>query len=165
MAGSAVAAEEIGLRATLVPYLADGEGYDYFETLDSTRRLLEAHRTAAEGRVRTWVGLEHLFYCRSETLRCACELADEFDTGLHVHSSESIWEVQESLRRYGHRPIEELFDRGLLGPRTVVAHAVWLDDREIRILAETGTSVAHCPCSNMKLASGAARRRNAHGRH
>src|SRR5207248_122894 len=78
-------------------------------------------------------------------------------TGLHVHSSESIWEVQESLRRYGHRPIEELFDRGLLGERTVVAHAVWLDDREIRILAETDTSVVHCPCSNMKLASGAAR--------
>ena len=49
--------------------------------------------------MRTWVGLEHLFYCRPETLRRARELADEFDTGLHVHSSESIWEVQESLRR------------------------------------------------------------------
>src|ERR1700716_2263968 len=68
-----------------------------------------------------------------------------------------MWEVQEALRRYGRLPIERLFGLGVLGPRTVVAHAVWLDDREIAILATTGTSVAHCPCSNMKLASGAAR--------
>ncbi len=65
MEGSAAAAETIGLRATLVPYVADGE-FDYFETLESNRRLLETHRTAADGRVRTWVGLEHLFYCSEQ---------------------------------------------------------------------------------------------------
>jgi len=84
-------------------------------------------------------------------------LAEEFDTGIHTHSSETIWEVEESLRRFGRRPIAEFFNRGILGPRTVVAHCVWLDDREIRLLAETGTGVAHCPCSNMKLSSGPAR--------
>jgi 5-methylthioadenosine/S-adenosylhomocysteine deaminase len=155
--GAASAAETLGLRATLVPYVADEVGYDYFETLDSNRRLLESHRVAADGRVRTWVGLEHLFYCTPETVRLAGALADEFNTGLHVHSSEIMWEVQESLRRYGRRPIERLFDLNVLSARTVVAHAVWLDDREIAILAATGSSVAHCPCSNMKLASGAAR--------
>jgi 5-methylthioadenosine/S-adenosylhomocysteine deaminase len=82
---------------------------------------------------------------------------DEFGTGLHTHSSESIWEVEESLKRWGRRPIEVFYDRGILGPRTVVAHAVWLSDREIELLAQTGTSVAHCPTSNMKLASGPAR--------
>src|SRR4029077_12497898 len=81
----------------------------------------------------------------------------EFDTGIHTHSSETIWEVQESLKRFGARPIEEMSRRGILGPRTVIAHCVWLDDREIQLLAQTGTSVAHCPCSNMKLASGPAR--------
>lgn len=155
--GAASAAETLGLRATLVPYVADEVGYDYFETLDSNRRLLESHRVAADGRVRTWVGLEHLFYCTPETVRAAAALAEEFDTGVHVHSSEIMWEVQESLRRYGRRPIERLFDLNVLGARTVVAHAVWLDDREIAILAATGSAVAHCPCSNMKLASGAAR--------
>ncbi len=156
MEGSAAAAETIGLRATLVPYVADGE-FDYFETLASNRRLLETHRTAADGRVRTWVGLEHLFYCSEQCFRDALILAEEFDTGLHTHSSESIWEVQESLKRFGRRPLEVFHQRGILTERTVVAHCVWLDDREIQLLAQTGTAVAHCPCSNMKLSSGPAR--------
>jgi 5-methylthioadenosine/S-adenosylhomocysteine deaminase len=157
MEGSAAAAAQIGIRATLVPYVADESGYDYFETLESNRALLETTRTAANGRVRTWVGLEHLMYCTPACFAGAADLAAEFDTGLHTHSSESIWEVQESLKRWGRRPIEVMEQRGILGPRTVIAHCVWLDDREIRILAETGTAVVHCPCSNMKLASGAAR--------
>jgi 5-methylthioadenosine/S-adenosylhomocysteine deaminase len=157
MEGSAAAAERIGIRATLVPYVADAPGYDYFESIESNRRLLESTRVAADGRVRTWVGLEHLFYCTPGCFDDALKLVEEFDTGLHTHSSESIWEVQESLKRYGRRPIEVFFDRGILGERTVVAHCVWLDDREIELLARTGTAVAHCPCSNMKLSSGPAR--------
>ncbi len=160
MEGSARAAEHVGIRATLVPYVADEAGFDFFESLESNRQLLQTHRTAAEGRVRTWVGLEHLFYCTPEAFSAAAELADEFDTGIHTHSSETIWEVEESLRRFGRRPIAEFYNRGILGSRTVVAHCVWLDDEEIRLLAETGSSVAHCPCSNMKLSSGPARVRD-----
>jgi 5-methylthioadenosine/S-adenosylhomocysteine deaminase len=89
--------------------------------------------------------------------RDAAKLADEFDTGIHTHSSESIWEVQECLKQFGRRPIEEFYNRGILGPRTVIAHAVWLDDREVELVRQTGTAVTHCPCSNMKLASGPAR--------
>lgn len=157
MEGSAAAAASVGIRATLVPYVADAEGFDYFETIDSNRRLLETCRTAADGRVRSWVGLEHLFYCTPAAFRSAVALAQEFDTGIHTHSSESIWEVQESLKRYGRRPMEEMFNRGVLGERAVIAHCVWLDDREIELLARTSTAVAHCPCSNMKLSSGPAR--------
>jgi 5-methylthioadenosine/S-adenosylhomocysteine deaminase len=157
MEGSASAAGTVGIRATLVPYVADAEGFDYFESIESNRQLLESCRTAADGRVRSWVGLEHLFYCTPEAFRAAVELADEFETGIHTHSSESIWEVQESLKRFGARPIEEMFNRGVLSDRTVIAHCVWLDDREIALLAQTATAVAHCPCSNMKLSSGPAR--------
>jgi 5-methylthioadenosine/S-adenosylhomocysteine deaminase len=157
MEGSAEVAEDLGIRATLVPYVADEPGFDYFETIASNRRLLEAHRVSAGGRVRAWVGLEHLLYCTAECFAQATALIDEFDTGLHTHSSETIWEVEQSLERFGRRPIEVFYDRGILGPSTVVAHAVWLSDGEIDLLAQTGTSVAHCPCSNMKLSSGAAR--------
>ncbi|MGI9622498.1 MAG: amidohydrolase [Acidimicrobiales bacterium] len=155
MEGSAEAAEEVGIRATLAPYTADK--YDYFESLDSNRRLLESHLTAADGRVRSWVGLEHIFYCSSQMFRDAAALAEEFGTGIHTHSSESIWEVQECLRQFGTRPIEEFYNRGILGEDTVIAHGVWLDDREVQLLVQTGTAVTHCPCSNMKLSSGAAR--------
>ena len=155
MEGSAAAADAVGIRATLAPYTADL--YDYFETLETNRRLLESHLTAADGRVRSWVGLEHIFYCSPEMFRGAASLADEFGTGIHTHSSESIWEVQECLRQFGRRPIEEMFNRGILGSDTVIAHGVWLDDREVQLLVQTGTSVTHCPCSNMKTSAGPAR--------
>lgn len=157
MEGSAEAAGDIGLRATLVPYVADEEGYDYFESVESNRRLLEAVGCRDGARVRAWVGLEHLLYCSESCFETGRKMAAEFGCGIHTHSSETMWEVQESLERWGRRPLEVMYDRGILGPSTVVAHCVWLDDREIRILAETGAAVAHCPCSNMKLASGAAR--------
>jgi 5-methylthioadenosine/S-adenosylhomocysteine deaminase len=155
MEGSAEAADDVGIRATLAPYCADR--YDYFESIESNRRLLESHLVAADGRVRSWVGLEHIFYCSPEMFRSAAALAEEFGTGIHTHSSESIWEVEECLRQFGRRPIEEMYQRGILGPSTVIAHAVWLDDREVEVLAQTSTAMTHCPCSNMKLSSGAAR--------
>jgi 5-methylthioadenosine/S-adenosylhomocysteine deaminase len=155
--GSAEVAGRLGIRSTLVPYVADAEGYDYFESLDSNRALLADHRSSYDGRVRTWVGLEHLLYCTEKAFAGAVALAREYDTGIHTHSSETGWEVEESLRLFGHRPIHEFARRGLLEDgRCVIAHCVWLDDAEIAVLAETDTGVAHCPCSNMKLASGAA---------
>ena len=107
--------------------------------------------------MRAWVGLEHMLYCSAEMFGGAAALAEEFDTGIHTHSSETVWEVQESLRLFGRRPIEEFYNRGILGEQTVVAHCVWLDDREVELMARTGTAATHCPCSNMKLASGPAR--------
>jgi 5-methylthioadenosine/S-adenosylhomocysteine deaminase len=154
MERAAKAAEKVGIRATLAPYTADR--YDYFESLDSNRRLLDAIPKAVHGRVRAWVGLEHMFYCSPEMYRAAAALAEEFDTGIHTHASETKWEVEECLRQYGRRPIEVFQGLGILGNKTVLAHGVWLNDREVQILVQTGTAIAHCPCSNMKLASGIA---------
>ena len=154
MEGSARAAEEIGIRATLAPYTADK--YSWFDTMETNRRLLESHKSVADGRVRAWVGLEHMFYCSPEMFREAAALAEEFDVGIHTHSSETVWEVEESVRQFGKRPIEVFADRGILDGRAVIAHGVWLDDAEIDVCVERGTAVTHCPCSNMKLSSGAA---------
>ncbi len=156
MEGSAAVAATLGIRATLVPYVADLDGYDYFETIQTNRELLERCRSGADGRVRSWVGLEHLLYCSEEAFRAAAALAEEFDTGIHTHSSETTWEVEQSLERFGRRPIAEFEHRGILGPHAVVAHCVWVDDDEIAALARHETAVAHCPCSNMKLSSGPA---------
>jgi 5-methylthioadenosine/S-adenosylhomocysteine deaminase len=156
--GSAAVAGELGLRATLVPYAADAPGYDYFETMETSEALLDSVRSSPyDGRVRAWLGLEHLLYCTPAAFARAAALAAEYDVGIHTHSSETVWEVEESIRRFGHRPIHEIARRGVLDSgRAVIAHCVWLDDGEIDLLAATGTRVAHCPCSNMKLASGSA---------
>ncbi|HVM65268.1 MAG TPA: amidohydrolase [Acidimicrobiales bacterium] len=152
---AAAVAEDLGLRATLVPYVCDEEGYDYFETLDTNRALLD--RVGTGGRVRAWVGLEHLLYCTPRAYADAFRLAEEYGTHIHTHSSEQVLEVETIEARFGRRPIEELEARGTLeAGRCVIAHCVWLSDAELDILAATGTRVAHCPCSNMKLASGAA---------
>ncbi len=154
MEGSARAAEQIGIRATLAPYTADR--YGWFDTLETNRRLLETHRSVANGRIRAWVGLEHMFYCSPEMFRGAAALAEEFDVGVHTHSSETVWEVEESVRQHGKRPIEMFADWGILDGRAVIAHGVWLDETEVGICANRHTAVTHCPCSNMKLSSGAA---------
>lgn len=155
--GSADAADQVGIRATLVPYVADVGDFDYFESLDSTLELLRTHRTASDGRVRSWVGLEHIFYCSPEAFRAAAALAEEYETGLHTHANESLWEVEESIRQFGRRPVEQFHGYGILGERSVLAHCCWLDDHEIDLIAAAGTSVVHCPASNMKLSSGVAR--------
>ena len=149
-------ADTLGLRATLVPYVCDGPSLDYFETLATNRELLE--QIGASGRVRAWVGLEHLLYCTEPAYKEALALARRFDTGIHTHSSEQVLEVESVLAEFGRRPIHEIAARGLLEDgRCVVAHCVQLDDSELDVLASTGSRVAHCPCSNLKLASGVAR--------
>jgi 5-methylthioadenosine/S-adenosylhomocysteine deaminase len=98
-----------------------------------------------------------MFYAVPAAWKRATAIAREYGVGLHTHSNESRFDVEETHRRYGLRPVEALEKFGLLdAPRVLLAHGVWLDDREIAILAARGVGVAHNPVSNMKLASGAA---------
>jgi 5-methylthioadenosine/S-adenosylhomocysteine deaminase len=157
MDGSARAAAAIGNRSVLVPYVGEHPDYDYFETFETNERLLEEWHHGCDDRIHVWVGLEHAFYATEDKYRLAVDLAKKFDTGFHTHSNEAQAEVKEMDRRYGLRPIEALREFGLFEPANVLlAHCVWLDDQEIRIIAESGVSVAHNPVSNMKLASGIA---------
>ncbi|MDD5331124.1 MAG: amidohydrolase family protein, partial [Sulfuricella sp.] len=80
--------------------------------------------------------------------------AEQLDLPIHIHLHETLDEVAESLRQYQVRPLERMHRLGLLGPNLIAAHMVQLDNQEIRQLAEHGCHVAHCPSSNLKLASG-----------
>ena len=82
--------------------------------------------------------------------------ADKLDVPVHVHLHETAEEIQESVAAHGMRPIRRLQGAGLLSPHLVAVHAVHLNDEEIGLLAEHGCHVAHCPTSNLKLASGIA---------
>ncbi|CAB3802126.1 amidohydrolase family protein [Pararobbsia alpina] len=157
MEGSARAADELGIRAVLVPYVAEHPEHDYFETLDSNEQLIRRWHGAANGRLSVWVGLEHMFYAVPAAWERAVAMSREYGVGLHTHSNESRFDVEETQRRYGMRPLEALEKFGLLGAHKVLlAHCVWLSDEEIRLMQAHGVGVAHNPTSNMKLASGAA---------
>jgi len=83
-------------------------------------------------------------------------LADELDVPIHVHVHETRAEIDESLKQFGVRPLARLMRLGLIGPNLIAVHAVHLDAMEIELLAAHGCSIAHCPTSNLKLASGIA---------
>jgi 5-methylthioadenosine/S-adenosylhomocysteine deaminase len=80
--------------------------------------------------------------------------AQQLDTPIHVHLHETLQEIADSEAAFGMRPIERLDRLGLIGAETIAVHAVHLDDRDIETLARRGAHVAHCPSSNLKLASG-----------
>jgi 5-methylthioadenosine/S-adenosylhomocysteine deaminase len=82
--------------------------------------------------------------------------AGELDIPVHIHLHETAQEVSDSVARHGVRPLARLEQAGLLGPGLIAVHGVHLDDAEIGLFARHGCSVAHCPSSNLKLASGIA---------
>ncbi len=99
----------------------------------------------------------HALYTNSDAdLRACRRLANKYDVPLVIHLSETKRENDENRAKRGMSPTRTLDALGVLDGRTVAAHGVWLDDADIRILKTKGTGVAHCPSSNMKLASGIA---------
>ncbi|MBS74587.1 amidohydrolase [Variovorax sp. Varisp41] len=157
MEGSARAAADLGIRAVLVPYVAEHPEHDYFETLDANEALIERWHGGAQGRIQVWVGLEHMFYATPPAWRRCAEISRRHRVGFHTHSNESRFDVEETLRRHGMRPIQALEAFGLLDAHHVMlAHCVWPSEEEMDILAARHIGVAHNPVSNMKLASGAA---------
>jgi len=83
-------------------------------------------------------------------------IAEELDTPIHMHLHETAEEIATSLKQHGVRPLERMRRLGVVGPRLIAVHAVHLDNSELDLLAKHGASVAHCPSSNLKLASGIA---------
>ncbi|SMC96057.1 amidohydrolase [Rhizobium sp. RU36D] len=157
MDGSARAADELGTRLVAVPYVGEHPDYNYFDTLDMNEAVIETWHRKAHGRINVWVGLEHLFYADEAGQRRAIGMAKKHRTGFHTHCSEADIEVEEFITRYGKRPMFALEDLGFFEtPRTMIAHAVWLDPSEVELIAKYPVSVAHNPVSNMKLASGIA---------
>ena len=154
---AAEAVAEMGIRAVL------SEG---FIDLHSAERAASEFRKARDV-VRTIEGMgnprvvpalgPHAIYTVSEdSLREMARWAGEGRYRIHIHLSETKAEVDGSRKDHGKSPPEYLDALGLLGPNVVAAHGCWVDDAEVRTLAQRGVSVAHCPVSNMKLATGRA---------
>jgi 5-methylthioadenosine/S-adenosylhomocysteine deaminase len=147
------AVERLGIRgflgwAVLDPELTTQKG----RPLDNAREFIG--RWADRPRVRPLVAPQGVYVCGEATWIGARDLARATGTFVHCHLAETRREVHEHEAKYGLRPPAWLDRIGALVPGMVAAHGVWLTRAEIELLAQRGVGIAHCPSSNMKLASG-----------
>jgi 5-methylthioadenosine/S-adenosylhomocysteine deaminase len=145
--------EEVGLRGYLGWAVLDEE---FTTQKGKPIRNCESFIKAYKGKplIKPVVAPQGVYVCGKETLAQARELAAREGTFCHYHLSETRYEVYEHQKKTGMRPVEYLADIGFLSKGDVAAHGVWLTMNEVRTLSKAGASVAHCPTSNMKLASG-----------
>jgi cytosine/adenosine deaminase-related metal-dependent hydrolase len=101
-------------------------------------------------------GLHASLTLSNETLADCVAAAQGLGTGFHIHLAEDPADEEDSLRKYGLRVAERLEKQGILGPKTLVAHAIHINERERAILHDTQTKVSHQPRSNMNNAVGVA---------
>ncbi len=158
------AVEESGFRATVGKCMMD-HGDDVPEALSEetedsiagSLELLERWNGRADGRIRYCFAPRFAVSCTRELLERVARLSRERGVMVHTHASENRDEIAMVESATGKRNIEYLRDVGLTAPHVVLAHCVWLDENEMEILRATGAHIAHCPSSNLKLASGFAR--------
>ncbi|MBO8126236.1 MAG: amidohydrolase [Firmicutes bacterium] len=149
------AVEESGIRACLARgFVGDEESgrASFNEALSFSRE----YNGAAQGRVTFTIAPHGTYTCTPGLLKKAAEAAGELGLPIHIHLSETKVENQTVLDRYGKTPTEILAETGLLELPLLAAHGVHLSEQDLDLLAEANAFIAHCPASNMKLASGIA---------
>jgi 5-methylthioadenosine/S-adenosylhomocysteine deaminase len=127
------------------------------DSISESLRLLERWNGRADGRIRYCFAPRFAVSCTRGLLERVASLSRELGVMVHTHASENLDEIAMVESLTGKRNIEYLRDVGLTAPHVVLAHCIHLDDAEMEILRSTGAHVAHCPSSNLKLASGIAR--------
>ena len=151
------ASAEATVRAGLRGFIAST-----FIDFDTAEHLKEQHLAAARGFIRRWqghplvtpvLGPHSTYTLGGQTLDEVRALRDETGCRVHVHCSETRTEVQDVLARRGARPVEVLRRHGLLD-NAILAHCGWVTKEEVRVMRDHGAHAAHCPVSNMKLATG-----------
>lgn len=160
------AAQEIGLRfhaARGSMSLGESKGglppdrvvEDETAILTDCRRVVEAfHDPKPFAMTRIVLAPCSPFSVTADLMRESVEMATHHDVTLHTHLAETLDEEQFCIEKFGRRPVEYMEDLGWIGERVWHAHCVHMNDREIELFGKTGTGVAHCPSSNMRLASG-----------
>ena len=149
---------DIGLRGVAAITLAD----DWIpaDVMTDSDKLKQSALDYVErwhnpaGRITISLGPSTPFLCSADLLAWVRDTAQARDLGIHIHLSETMTEVEESLRDWGIGPIERLEQLRLLGERLSAVHCVHLSPTEMDLLARQGVTVVHCPKSNMKLADG-----------
>ncbi|MEK6407698.1 MAG: 5'-deoxyadenosine deaminase [Acidobacteriota bacterium] len=155
------AVEESGFRATIGKCMMD-KGDDIPAALREQTEasiaesltLLDRWHGRADGRIRYCFAPRFAVSCTRKLLERVAQLSRERGVMVHTHASENKDEIEMVERETGRRNIEYLNDVGLAAPNVMLAHCVHLNSAEMKVLKQTGTHVAHCPSSNLKLGSG-----------
>jgi len=147
---SIVAVKEMGIRAVIGLIMAD---FSSLGSKENVKKIYEKFKNFSE--TITFSVAPHAIYTVSkENLIWAKNFARQNNLILHIHVSETEEEVKNCIKEHKKRPIEYLNEIGFLGENCVLAHAIYLNKNEIKILKEKNASVVYNPTSNMKLGSG-----------
>jgi 5-methylthioadenosine/S-adenosylhomocysteine deaminase len=149
---AARAVEDAGLRATVAPPLIDA-GAEQPPLPESALRSLDELDQRGD-RIGVALAPHAIYTVSQDGLRWVAETSAERDLPIEIHLSETEDEVRDCLDEHGLRPAAYLDSVGVLGPRTVLAHGVWLDEEELVLIAERGATVVSNPVANLKLAVG-----------
>jgi 5-methylthioadenosine/S-adenosylhomocysteine deaminase len=153
---TARAVADAGIRAVIgAPLIdaAEGTGIDGLRDV-AAASLDEVAAVDADGRVGGALAPHAIYTVGADSLRWVAAQGAERDLPVHIHLSETEQEVADCIEANGMRPAHYLDGLGLLGPQTVLAHGVWLDESELELIAEREATVVTNPVANMKLAVG-----------
>lgn len=151
MDGVAEVVEKMGIRARLSRGMT---GPDDGTRIREQRDLYEKWQGKDNDRITVMIGPHAVYTNNRESLADQKALGDELGMGYHIHISETKREVDECKEEYGMSPVEFFDELGMLSETTIAAHTVWIDDKDIDILAKRKVNCVFNPASNMKLASG-----------
>ena len=144
--GIAEALGDLGARSVLCYEVTDRDGPERATAgLEENLRFCKGGFPLALG----MVGAHASFTLSTETLAGCVEVARDADAGIHIHVAEDEADERDALARFGVRVVERLAEAGALGPRSLLAHCVHVDEREIALIRQTGAWVAHNARSNM----------------
>jgi len=147
--------EQSGMKAALTwCQFGIGDDKEIGATLDGALAFIETWQGQAGGRIRTVLGPHSPYVCPPAFLRHVAELARPRHLPVHIHLAESADQVERSRQQHGLTPTAHLEACGLFDGPAVAAHALYLTDDDVGILARRGVTVAHCPITYMKLAMG-----------
>ena len=124
------------------------------EAISMMDQTIQSFDNRLDGRMRAWAMPFSPSFSTEELLRGAKELADRYGTGLTLHFNNSPQAVEASLSQHGKRPAEYLEDIGVLGPSTLLAHCLGIDQGEVDVMARTGTKAVMCPTAAIKGGAG-----------
>jgi len=158
------AAIDIGIRARIGKMLMDVDINNKKEKLEKTYDIIaevtdhiKKYHNSQNGRIKYSLNLRFLLNNSTELIAEVVKLQQEYnDILIHTHASENKNESKLVTQQFGKSYIRALNELNVLGENTILAHAIWLDEEEYKLIKESGTKISHNPSSNSKLASGIA---------